>query len=460
MEVDCAGTSSARRRRERRLRSWLRHERMTVAMELAAATHHSSPKGGWPDTTHDALRGQKTASSAGVHLAGVLKEPEVHWEAATVGHVAAPGPLLAVPVLAGGDGVDRTALSFLVRRAVEDRKKEKEEKEKEKARKKKEAQEKADLELAKRDPWWAQHLADMKAMEQGRYKHPSSASSSKRKRKKRRKRRTPRTSSLPGRARRRQRQWFACSAGFTGNDVPRVMIPSDVVWPKMLRIMAGMVQKDSCSGMARLFLLMTVHFVLCFLPSLQARDARHHGRYGPEGLDFWFFSMLLALCSLLCLKAQDARLHGRHGPQDSLELTVHFLDKVLYMPVVVLRVVYRSRQCSIGGSAVAVHQGRFPVDTQRQLPMVLAVQMTISFSQYSAQCLVRHWIHVVFTAPVAELNVVSFTVPLNGWTIAATATVVISCSSSADMCCESVCVAMSCGVVLLLVVLTILFGTV
>ena len=37
-----------------------------------------------------------------------------------------------------------TALSFLVRRAVEDRKKEKEEKEKEKARKK-EAQEKADL---------------------------------------------------------------------------------------------------------------------------------------------------------------------------------------------------------------------------------------------------------------------------------------------------------------------------
>ena len=50
----------------------------------------------------------------------------------------------------------------------------------------------------------------------------------------------------------------------------------------------------------------------------------------------------------------------------------------------------------------------------------------------------------VFTAPVAELNVVSFTVPLNGWIIAATATVVISCSS-ADMCCGSVCVAMSCG---------------
>ena len=75
MEVDCAGTSSARRRRERRLRSWLRHERMTVAMELAAATHHSSPKGGWPGATHDALRGQKTASSGG-RRPGVLKEPE------------------------------------------------------------------------------------------------------------------------------------------------------------------------------------------------------------------------------------------------------------------------------------------------------------------------------------------------------------------------------------------------
>ena len=44
-------------------------------MELAAATHHSSPKGGWPGTAHDALRGQMTASSGG-RRPGVLKEPE------------------------------------------------------------------------------------------------------------------------------------------------------------------------------------------------------------------------------------------------------------------------------------------------------------------------------------------------------------------------------------------------
>ena len=71
------------------------------------------------------------------------------------------------------------------------------------------------------------------------------------------------------------------------------------------------------------------------------------------------------------------------------------------------------------------------------------------------------WIFV-FTAPVAELIVVSFTVPLNGWTIAATAAVVTSCSSSAD-CLAAGVFASRCRVVVdfsLLMVLTILFGTV
>ena len=47
----------------------------------------------------------------------------------------------------------------------------------------------------------------------------------------------------------------------------------------------------------------------------------------------------------------------------------------------------------------------------------------VSSGKYSGTC--------VSTAPVVELIEVSFTVPLNCWTIAATATVVISCSSSA-----------------------------
>ena len=71
-----AGTS-ARRRRKRRLRSWLRHERMTAAMELATATHHSSPKGGWPDATHNASRRHKSASSVGPRPAA-LREPVPH----------------------------------------------------------------------------------------------------------------------------------------------------------------------------------------------------------------------------------------------------------------------------------------------------------------------------------------------------------------------------------------------
>ena len=57
-----SGSSAARRRRERRLRSWLRHERMTVRMELAAALHHSSFRGARPER-YDASRSQMTANS-------------------------------------------------------------------------------------------------------------------------------------------------------------------------------------------------------------------------------------------------------------------------------------------------------------------------------------------------------------------------------------------------------------
>ena len=41
MDADRA-TGSARRRRERRLRSWWRHERMSIAAALVEATHHSA----------------------------------------------------------------------------------------------------------------------------------------------------------------------------------------------------------------------------------------------------------------------------------------------------------------------------------------------------------------------------------------------------------------------------------
>ena len=40
-----ANASGAARRRQRRLRQWLRHERLSVAMALAESTHHSAPRG-------------------------------------------------------------------------------------------------------------------------------------------------------------------------------------------------------------------------------------------------------------------------------------------------------------------------------------------------------------------------------------------------------------------------------
>ena len=52
---------SAVRRRERRLRSFWRHEQMAIQMALATVTHHSFQVG----TAHDALRSQKPVTSAG-----------------------------------------------------------------------------------------------------------------------------------------------------------------------------------------------------------------------------------------------------------------------------------------------------------------------------------------------------------------------------------------------------------
>ena len=136
--VDTA--TAAARRRQRRLGSWLRHERMTVAMTLAEKLHHTSRGQKLARVgeevvhdAHDAPRGPKTPPP-GVRP-GILPEPVPQRSDRTVRRFL-------------GEAVDPSALSFLVRRAVEDRKREEEEKE----RKKKEAQEKADLELAKRDP--------------------------------------------------------------------------------------------------------------------------------------------------------------------------------------------------------------------------------------------------------------------------------------------------------------------
>ena len=65
-------TSATKRRRERRLRSWWRHECQSVRMALTAGAHHSAEKvaaGG----TNSGLRAQTTVSAGRL---GVLEEPE------------------------------------------------------------------------------------------------------------------------------------------------------------------------------------------------------------------------------------------------------------------------------------------------------------------------------------------------------------------------------------------------
>ena len=160
--------------------------------------------------------------------------------AVTVGYVAAPAPLLVVASLAGGDEVDATTGSYLLKAAL------KKEEEGRKVRLMQEIHRKVRADEAVTDAKWA-------AWKAWRGIGSSSSGGQKRKRKKRRKRRTPRTSScsLRGRARRRQRQWHACNAGCPG-DVPLLAVFLPVVYiPVMLGIMAVLGQKDSGMCKAR-----------------------------------------------------------------------------------------------------------------------------------------------------------------------------------------------------------------
>ena len=147
----------------------LRHERQTVAMELAAALHHS--RGGGPGT-HDGLRAQTTASS-GTRPAPLSEVVEPQGLSAAPRCPDAGVPLLSVPLLSGGDGNDNTTVRWLLK--VELRKRQKEEKEKE------EKEQEVSAELRRRAQTHVAHAASL----------------TKRKRKKKRKRKLPRNSSCP-----------------------------------------------------------------------------------------------------------------------------------------------------------------------------------------------------------------------------------------------------------------------
>ena len=83
------GAVAAARRRGRRLRAMLRHERQSVAMSLAEALHHSAPK--VRTVPYVAPRSKMTVRAAGARP-GVLQDPEAHGRAVTDEYVAAPLP--------------------------------------------------------------------------------------------------------------------------------------------------------------------------------------------------------------------------------------------------------------------------------------------------------------------------------------------------------------------------------
>ena len=73
-------------------------------MVLAENLHHSRQK--VEGVTYDGPQAQKTVRATGARP-GVLKDPAPQG-AVMVGYVAAPGPLLDVSSMAGGDSVDET----------------------------------------------------------------------------------------------------------------------------------------------------------------------------------------------------------------------------------------------------------------------------------------------------------------------------------------------------------------
>ena len=161
----------------------------------------------------------------------------------TVPSVTSLPPL---PDLCRGDVHNATLVKFLLRQTLLQRNKEEEERKKEEEEEEKEQfleQSMQELRLLSKTPGRSLQQTN-RMMELLKLRDAASSSTSKRKRKKRKKRRLPRSPRplLLGRTRRRQRQWSAWNAGFTGYDAPRVMSPM------MLRILVGMDQKDRCSG--------------------------------------------------------------------------------------------------------------------------------------------------------------------------------------------------------------------
>ena len=185
-------SGAARRRRERRLRSMLRHEQQTVRMALAAALHHSAGlKENVEMQQNGAPRGQKTAARAGEEVEhathygpraqetpppgvrpGSLAEPGPQRSDRSLRRSSGQTPLLGVPSLADApaEAIDGRTLRYLLKANIARKKFEEEEEEEKK---------------------YQERAAESRRREQALLDH--AASLPKRKRKKKRKKKLPRS---------------------------------------------------------------------------------------------------------------------------------------------------------------------------------------------------------------------------------------------------------------------------
>ena len=210
------------RRRQRRLRQWLRHERLSVAMALAETSHHAATRG-------------QTKARAGVRP-GVLDDPEPRRETEHEQHAAlrglkppSPGvPSLATPLLAGQatEELDASTLAFLTRAVLEEKKKAEAEKaakekvkEERRRRQRRQALEQEFLALlnipaAHRSAQQAVRLNELVELDEAEAAAASSSSQQgRRKRKKKRKKKLPKTSSLKSGHSSSSSSWYVYSGG-------------------------------------------------------------------------------------------------------------------------------------------------------------------------------------------------------------------------------------------------------
>ena len=412
------------RRRQRRLRAQWRHEQQTVAMVLATVGHHS-----FGPTANDALRSQKpvTSTREGVEhesygglraqkpplpekRPGLPPEPEPQVRAATVGYVAAAGPLLVVASLAGGDEVDATTVSYLLKDALVKKKEEEERKVQERK------------EMVMRDIHRKIHAnVEVSEAEWAAWRAwhgiGSSSSAGRRKRKKKRKKKLPKSSSSCGRARRRQRQWH-------------------VPGPCALQRQVPAVPRVHCVSLRHVVDVRVVRFVQF-----------------PQVLFFGFYADWINSNDEICADNYiyfRFKLKGK-GRSEQWEVFLYG-DKTIKVDRDSSEVLPRGVPPP---GICGVHFGSSPnlatdhtiyelcLPSERGMGMSMNLADPVSSGKYCGTC--------VSTAPAAEPAVMSFTVTLTGSTIDATASVGTTCFASADctnsatpMCNAGACVAMSC----------------